>query len=55
MTYGRLINLYKEAMELLAIIDNTCPFIADDSVSCDCCKIQNECKYVITISSLQPK
>ena len=55
MTYERWLTVYKEAMELLAIIDNTCPFIADDSVSCDCCKIQNECKYVISIRSLQPK
>ena len=55
MTYERWINLYQEAMELLAIIDNTCPFIADDSVSCDSCKIQNECKYVIAINSMRPK
>lgn len=55
MTFERWINLYQEAMELLAIIDNTCPFRADDSVSCDCCKIQNECKYVIAIHSMRPK
>ena len=55
MTYERWINLYQEAMELLAIIDNTCPFRADDSVSCYCCNIQNKCKYVIAIRYLQPK
>lgn len=55
MKYERWINLYKEAMYILSIIDNTCPFINDDSFSCDCCKIQNECKHVITIRSLQPK
>ena len=55
MTYERWINLYQEAMESLDIIYNTCPFIADDSVSCDCCKIQNECKYVIAIHSMRPK
>lgn len=60
MTYERWINLYQEAIESLdiiykAIIYNTCPFIADDSVSCSCCKIQNECKYVIAIHSLQTK
>lgn len=55
MRCERWLAVYKEAMDLLAIIDNTCPFIADDSVSCDCCKIQNECKYVIAIRSLQPK
>ncbi len=55
MTYGRWIKLYQEAMDSLAIIDNVCPFINDNSVGCDCCKIQNECKYVIAIRSLQPK
>lgn len=55
MTYERWINLYKEAMDLLSIIDNTCPFIKDDSVGCSCCKIQNECNYVIAIRHLQPK
>ena len=55
MTYERWINLYQEAMESLAIIYNTCPFIADDSVSCNCCKLQNECKYVIAIHSMRPK
>lgn len=55
MTYERWIKLYKEAMELLSIIDNNCPFTKDDSVGCDICKIQNECKYVIAIRALQPK
>ena len=55
MTYERWIKLYKEAMELLSIIDNTCQFINDDSVSCYSCKIYNERKYVIAIRSLQPK
>ena len=55
MTYERWINLYREAMELLAIIDNVCPWRSDDSVCCNCCKIKNECKYVIAIRALQPK
>lgn len=55
MTYERWLAVYKEAMDLLSVIVNTCPFIKDDSVSCYCCKIQNECKYLIAIRSLQPK
>lgn len=55
MTYERWINLYKEAMELLSIIDNSCPLINDNSVSCNCCKLQNECQYVIVIRTRQPK
>nr|DAP41931.1 MAG TPA: hypothetical protein [Caudoviricetes sp.] len=55
MTYERWIALYREAMDLLTIIDNECPFINDESVGCDCCKIQNECKDVIAMRSLQHK
>lgn len=55
MTYERWIKGYKEAMDLLSIIDSNCPFIKDESVGCYGCKIHNECKYVIAIRSLQPK
>lgn len=55
MTYVRWIKLYQEAMNILSVIDNHCPFINDNSVGCNCCKIQNECKYVIAIRYLQPK
>lgn len=54
MTYERWIKLYKEAMEVLSIIDHECPFTDDNSGSCDNCKIQKECKYVIAIRCLQP-
>lgn len=55
MIYERWIKLYQEAMDLLSIIDNNCPFINDDSVGCYVCKIQDECNHVIAIRNLQPK
>lgn len=55
MTYEQWIKLYKEAMELLSIIDNTCTFINDNYVSCNSCKIHNKCNYVVPICYLQPK
>ena len=55
MTYERWINMYQEAMDLLSIIDNKCPFSNDVSVDCYGCKIQDECNYVIKIGNLRPK
>lgn len=55
MTYERWNNLYQEAMNILEIIGNACPFVNDDSVDCNCCKLKNKCNYVIGIHILQPK
>ena len=41
MTYKLWNTTYKEAMNLLHLINNNCPYINDDSVSCDNCKILN--------------
>lgn len=55
MTYKLWNSTYKEAMKLLHIINNNCPYINDDSVSCDNCKILNKCKFVIRTCDAQPK
>ena len=52
---SKWIKAYQDAMELLSIIDNNCPFIKDDSVGCYGCEIQDECNYVIKIGNLKPK
>lgn len=51
MTYERWIKLYQEAKDYFSINDNNCPFIKDDIVDCYGCKIQDECNYVIAIST----
>ena len=55
MTYEQWIKTYKDAMDLLSLIDNTCPFAHDIHVDCYGCKIQDECNYVIKIGNLRPK
>lgn len=55
MAYDRWIAIYRDAMQLLEIIDNVCPFIDDNSVGCDNCKILNKCKFVIRTCDAQPK
>lgn len=54
MGYEEWITRYKEALYRLSIIDNVCPFLKDDSVSCDNCKIEKECKFVTKICDSQP-
>lgn len=54
MMCNEWLTRYKEAMCILSIIDNVCPFIKDDSVSCESCKIEKECKFVIKICDSHP-
>lgn len=52
-------NKVKEKVEELNSIcrrdNNNCPYINDDSVSCDNCKNLNKCKFVIRTCDAQPK